>query len=79
VLLVAVRKQREEGRRRKKEGGEKEKEKKRKGRTKRKREERGVGAIRGGGRPRVCCGVWPVSDGPERLRREATRTQNEEM
>ena len=54
---------------------EKEKEKKKKGRgKKRKKREGGVGAIRGGGRPRACCGIRPVSDGRERLRREATRT-----
>ena len=56
----------------------KEKEKKKKGRGgKRNKIEGGVGAIRGSGRQRACCGVRPVSDGRERLRWEATLTQNE--
>ena len=45
-----------------KEKGKKKKEKKRKGRRKREERERGFGTIRGGGRPRACCGVQPIDD-----------------
>ena len=74
-LCSAGKKGEREGEGRKKEN---EKEKKKKGRgKKRKKREGGVGAIRGGGRPRACCGVRPVSDGREWLRREAMCMQNE--
>ena len=50
---------------------EKKKREKEKGKGKRKMErerDRVVGGIRGGGRPRARCGVWPVSD--EHVERE---------
>ena len=50
------------------EGGKGRREKKKREKEKRKRKwrererERAVGGVRGGGRPRARCGVWPVSD-----------------